>query len=91
MPAAHLNIRLQPRARRDALLDERDGVLRVSVVAPPVDDRANDALCRLIARRVEVAPSRVTVIRGRRSREKVVRVDGIEQQELRRLLGLSAS
>ena len=53
------------------------------VTAPPVDGRANDALCRLIADRAGVAPSRVGVVRGAKAREKVVRVEGIEAAELR--------
>jgi uncharacterized protein len=88
MPETELMIRLQPRAKRNAILDERDGVLRVSVAAAPVEGRANAALCKLIAKRAGIARSRVSVIRGERSREKVVRVDGMELLELRGALGL---
>jgi uncharacterized protein (TIGR00251 family) len=91
VPAADLNIRLQPRAKRNAIVDERDGVLRVSVAAAPVDGLANAALCKLIAKRAGIARSRVSVIRGERSREKTVRVEGVEAAELRRVLGLSGS
>lgn len=57
----------------------RDGVLEARVAAPPHDGRANRALCRLIAKRVGVAPSRVSVVRGERSRQKLVRVEGVER------------
>jgi uncharacterized protein (TIGR00251 family) len=83
---ASLVIRLQPRAKRNAILDERDGVLRVSVAAAPVDGRANAALCKLIAKRAGVARGRVSVVRGERSREKVVEVDGVALEDLRRAL-----
>jgi len=56
-----------------------DGVLRVRVSAPPVDGKANKALCRLIAKRVGVAPSRVSVVRGEKSRDKLVRVEGVDK------------
>ena len=59
-------------------------VLRVT--APPVDGRANEAVCRLIAAAAGVAPSRVTVVRGLTSRDKVVRVEGVDDAELRRAL-----
>lgn len=88
MPGAELTIRLQPRGKRNAIGEERDGVLRVSVAAPPVDGQANAALCKLIAKRARVARGRVTVIRGERSRDKVVCVEGVAPAELRRLLGL---
>ncbi len=90
MPATDLTIRLQPRAKRNTILDERDGVLRVSVAAAPVDGLANAALCKLIAKRAGVARGRVSVVRGERSREKTVRVEGVEAGELRRALGLRA-
>jgi uncharacterized protein len=88
-PDADLTIRLQPRARRNEIGDERDGVLRVSVAAAPVDGKANAALCKLIAKRAGVARGRVSVIRGERSREKVVRVEGLASGDLRRALGLT--
>jgi uncharacterized protein (TIGR00251 family) len=88
VPATDLTVRLQPRAKRNAIVDERDGVLRVSVAAAPVDGLANAALCKLIAKRAGVARGRVSVIRGERSREKTVRVEGVEVSELRRALGL---
>ncbi len=91
MPATDLNIRLQPRAKRNAIVDERDGMLRVSVAAAPVDGLANAALCKLIAKRAGVARSRVSVIRGERSREKTVRVEGVTNAELRQALGLTVS
>ena len=69
-------IRLQPRAGRDAILGERDGAVLIRVSAPPVDGRANQALCRLIADRVGVPKSAVEIIRGAGARDKVVRVDG---------------
>ena len=84
-----LTVRLQPRARRNAILDERDGVLRVSVAAAPIDGQANAALCKLIAKRAGVARGHVSVIRGERTREKVVRVEGVEPEDLRRALGLT--
>jgi uncharacterized protein len=68
---------------------ERDGVLRVSVAAAPVEGQANAALCKLIAKRAGVARGRVSVIRGERSREKMVRVEGVTLDELRRALGLT--
>ena len=68
----------------------RDGVLIARVSAPPVDGKANAALCRLVAKRVGLAPSRVTIVRGERSRDKVVRVDGLDAAALRAAVGQAA-
>jgi len=82
MDEARIEVRLQPRASRDELLGVRDGVLHARVCAAPVDGEANDALCRLIAKRAGVPPSRVAVIRGERARVKLVRVVGLSVREL---------
>jgi hypothetical protein len=83
-----LTVRLQPRARRDEVVGERDGVIVIRVTAPPVDGKANAALCRLIAERAGVAPSRVEIVRGHGAREKVIRVEGVAEDALREALGV---
>jgi uncharacterized protein (TIGR00251 family) len=85
---SELTVRLQPRAGRDEVVGERDGKVVIRVTAPPVDGKANEALCRLIAKAAGIAPSRVRVVRGHTAREKVVRVDGVGEQELRTALGV---
>jgi uncharacterized protein (TIGR00251 family) len=84
--AAQIEVRLRPRGSRDELTGLRDGVLQAKVTAAPVDGKANRALCKLIAKRLSVAPSRVAVVRGERSREKVVRVEGVDAKQLREAL-----
>lgn len=87
MNANEFAIRVTPRAHADEIVTERDGVVLVRVRAPPVDDRANLAACRLIAERLGVRPGAVWVVRGGRSRQKVIRVDGMDGEEARRALG----
>jgi len=60
----------------------------VRVTEPPLDGRANAALVKLIAKRAGIARGKVTVVRGERSREKLVRVEGLGPAELRRALGI---
>jgi uncharacterized protein len=85
---ARLAVRVQARARRDEIAGERAGSLLVRVTAPPVEGKANVAVCRLIAKRLGLAPGRVAVVRGASSRDKLVEIEGIEAAELRRLLGV---
>lgn len=84
---ATIEVRLRPRGGADELLGFRDGVLQARVTAPPVEGRANKALCRLIGKGAGIAPSRVSVIRGEKGRDKVVRVEGVEPAALRAALG----
>jgi uncharacterized protein (TIGR00251 family) len=83
---ALITVRLTPRAHREEIVGVRDGVLIARVSTPPVDGRANRSLCRLLARLLEVPASRVTIVRGERSRDKLVRVDGISPTELQTAL-----
>jgi uncharacterized protein len=81
-------VRVQPRARRAEVVGERAGAIVIRVAAPPVDGKANAALCRLIASAAGVAPSKVAVVRGHMSRDKVLEVEGVDPQDLRAALGL---
>jgi uncharacterized protein len=85
-----ISVRVRAGARSDELAGVLDGVLHVRVAAPAHDGRANRALCRLLAKRLDVPPSRVVIARGQRSREKVVEVSGIDQATADRVLGLEA-
>jgi uncharacterized protein YggU (UPF0235/DUF167 family) len=65
---------------------ERDGAILIRVTAPPVEGRANEALRKLIAKRVGVAKGRVTIARGQRARDKLVWIDGVEEGAAREAL-----
>jgi uncharacterized protein (TIGR00251 family) len=80
---AEVEVRVIPRARRDEIAGERAGRLLIRLTAPPVDGAANAALCRLVARRAGVAARQVSILRGHASRDKLVRVEGLSEAELR--------
>ncbi len=87
--SARISVRLVPRASRDEVAGfegDADDVLRVRVTAPPVEGRANAALTRLLAKRLGVARGDVRVVVGQASRQKVVAVDGLSLDEVRRRL-----
>jgi uncharacterized protein len=79
-----------PRARKDEIAGERDGALVVRVTAPPVEGRANDAVRRLLAKRLGIAPGRVSVLRGASGRDKLIEIDGMEAEAVHRALSISA-
>jgi uncharacterized protein (TIGR00251 family) len=86
--SALLSIRVQPRAKRDEVVGERAGAIVIRLKAPPVDGKANAALIEFIANAAKLPRSRVEIVRGATAREKVVRVAGIAEQDLRRALGV---
>lgn len=83
---AELELLVTPRGGADAVGPWDGAVLRVRVTRPPTDGEANRAVIRLVARAVGVPPSRVSLVRGDRSRRKRLRVEGLSEDELRRRL-----
>ena len=74
-----VRVRVRAGARREELLHTDDGWLVARVTAPAHEGRANKALCRLVAKRLGIAPSRVAIVRGARSREKLLHIDGMDR------------
>ena len=84
--AARLSVSVQPGASTDAVVGFDDGVLRVRVKAPPIEGRANAALSKLLAGILGVPPSNITIVRGARTRRKLLLAEGLSQDQLSRRL-----
>ena len=82
-----LRVRLTPRAARPKVELLDDGSLAVRVSAPPVDGQAHAALVKAVAKALGLAPARVALVRGERSREKTLRIEGLDAGEIRARLG----
>jgi hypothetical protein len=76
-------VRLTPRGGLDRVEGVLDGALRVRVAAPPVDDAANHALLRLIARELDIPAGAVRLVAGATARAKVVSVEGVPVERIR--------
>jgi len=85
--AVSFAVRVQPRASRDEIAGEWQDALKIRLTAPPVDDRANEALRRLLAARLKVPLSAVRIAAGGRSRTKRVEVCGVTAGAVRALAG----
>ena len=75
-------VRVAPRASRSRVIGVQDGVLKVALTAAPVDGAANAALQKLIAKALGVSRSRIGIIRGERARTKVLRVAGVDPEDV---------
>ncbi len=81
-----LKVYLQPKSSRNEIVGPyRDGI-KVRVTAAPVEGKANEALLRFLAKEFGVTPSSIEIVRGHRSREKIIRVAASLDQELKRRL-----
>jgi uncharacterized protein (TIGR00251 family) len=79
-------IRVQPRVSRDEIAGEYQDGIKIRLTAPPVDDRANEALRKLLASRLKVPLAAVRIASGQRSRTKRVEVRGVTAAMNRGLL-----
>jgi hypothetical protein len=84
--AAVFNVRVQPRASRNAVDGEWQGALKVRLTAPPVDDRANEELRAFLAVLLKVPKSAVRILSGARSRTKRIEVRGVTARQIHGLL-----
>lgn len=80
-------IKVHPRAKKDAITGELGDALKVSLTAPPIEGRANEACVEFFAKLLKVPRSSVNIASGLSSRKKVIRVAGISAAELRARIG----
>jgi hypothetical protein len=80
-------VRVHPRAKRDAITGEVGDALKLSLTAPPIDGRANEACIEFFAKLLKVPRSSVTIASGLNSRNKVIRIAGVSSEFVRKQLG----
>jgi uncharacterized protein len=81
-----ISVRVKPAAKQDTLIGTYGGRLKMTVVAPPEKGKANEAVARVMAGALNLATSRVRVISGFGSQDKVVFVEGCSAQQVRERL-----
>ena len=77
-----LSAKVQPRASKNEIGTTLGDELRIKVTAPPVDAAANEVLVKLLADELDCARGRVELIRGHKSRHKVVKLHGFAPEEV---------
>ena len=87
---ATFQVKVQPRAKKNAITGEIGDALKIALTAPPIDGRANEACIAFFAELLNVPRSSVTIAAGATSRSKLIRVSGLSaaqiQEELSRAL-----
>jgi uncharacterized protein (TIGR00251 family) len=83
---AIFRVRVLPRSRRDEVVGLHGDALKIRLVAPPVEGKANRALQEFLARRLGVPRSAVEILSGHASRQKRVRVASVSAAAIRALL-----
>lgn len=80
------HVRVQPRSRRDEIIGLHGDALKIRLIAPPIEGKANQALRKFLAKQLGIPPASVEILTGHTSRQKRVRVAGISAEAIHALL-----
>jgi uncharacterized protein len=76
-----------PRASKPGIAGTRDGALLVRLQSPPVEGAANRELIQILSEALDVPRRSISIVAGERSRQKRVRIEGVSEDYVSRLLG----
>lgn len=85
-----LEVRVQPRASRTAIVGVHGGALKVALTSPPVEGAANAALLGLLAKKLGLPKRDVSLVAGDRSRQKTLAIRGLDPDTVRARLAAGA-
>ncbi|MBI3913499.1 MAG: YggU family protein [Chloroflexi bacterium] len=80
-----LNVHVTPRAPRDEIVSASGDAIKIKLRAPPVDDKANDALVKFLAQAFGVRRAQIEIVSGLKSRHKLVRIQGASADRIQEL------
>jgi len=83
MASCTLELKIIPNAPRNEVVGWLGGALKVKVHAPALEGRANDELLDFLAGHLDLPRRAITLLRGDKSRQKIVRIDGLDAATLR--------
>jgi len=79
---AIFQVKVHPRAKKNAITGEVGDALKVALTAPPIDGRANEACIAFLAEVLNVPRSSVTIAAGESSRNKMILVSGLSAMQV---------
>ena len=81
-----LRVHIIPNAKIDKISGEYNRAIKIKLRAPAVDGKANAALRRFLAERLSIPQRAIVLQRGERSRDKVIRIDALSEEEVQNCL-----
>jgi hypothetical protein len=80
-------VRVVPKSSRNEVVEFMDdGTVRIHLTAPPVEGKANRLLIEFLSELFQVKPSRVAIVAGEKSKNKIVSIDGLSPSEVEQIL-----
>ena len=89
MPILHFHI--VPNAKINQVVGTHGAAIKIKLRAMAIEGKANAALLNFLAQQLEIAEHAIVLERGQKSREKLIRIEGLSEDEIRRRLGIQQS
>jgi uncharacterized protein len=83
---ATLRFHIAPNAKSDMVIGEHGAAIKIKLRAPAVEGKANAALRRFLAEELKIPERAIILKRGHKSRDKLIRIDGLGEEDVRRRL-----
>ncbi|MEW6619266.1 MAG: DUF167 domain-containing protein [bacterium] len=87
--SVNFKIKVIPKASKNEILELTDGLLKIKVTAPPVEGAANEAVIKLLARKLGLKKSQIAIVQGQKSKIKTIELNGVNEDELSRYIELA--
>jgi hypothetical protein len=81
-----INVKAVPNAKKTQLAGEYNGALKVKVAAVPEDGKANDEIVDFFSDVFDINKSQIEIVKGFKSRHKVIKLTGIEEEKFKKIL-----
>jgi uncharacterized protein len=78
-----IRVHVIPNAKIDKVAGEHGDAIKIKLQAPAIEGKANTALRRFLAEKLNIPQRAIVLDRGERSRDKVLRIDGLSEEEVR--------
>ncbi len=73
-----IDIKIIPGAKEDKIIEE-NGVIKVRLKAKPIEGKANKYLISYLSKKLKIPKSKISIIKGEKSREKLLEILGYDK------------
>ena len=78
-----IRVHVIPNAKIDKVAGEHGDAIKIKLRAPAIEGKANTALRKFLAEKLSIPQRAIVLERGERSSDKVLRIDGLSEEEVR--------
>jgi uncharacterized protein (TIGR00251 family) len=80
---ATLRFHIVPNAKQNKVVGEHGGAIKIKLRAPALEGKANAALRSFLAEELKISERSVLLERGQKSREKIIHIEALSEEEVR--------